>query len=263
MQQSQPMKTSEVDAFSTRLAHELAAIPERDRRELLMRIGRQELRMRSDGQERPIWKGPAPVTHILGADVVVPTEQGERRGRVVCFGLVNMGCEYERSVVVHVPASGTHHEAPGSATRLASPEESLRIRNEVEMAARLAEASQAAAQASDDPDAVARRKRRGLRDPKLIEQFIAMASASGSVATVEEGTANYKVTGTDPSRRLYVFKTQLRVDVSGFSFDHPGLRRISDQEARDMHLGKVRGQVLFEDRQAAIDAFSKALEGLK
>jgi len=251
------MRTSDVDAFSARLTRELGILPDRDRAELLVRIGRQELRMRGDGQERPTWKGPAPVPAMLGADVVVPTEQGERRGRVICFGVVNMGCEYERSVVVHVPASGTHHEAPGSATRLASPDDSIRIRNEVEMATRLADAR------ASDGDGPKRRLRRGLRDPGLIDEFMELARASPDVRAIEEGPANHKVIGTDPSRRLYVFKTQLRVDVSGFSFDHPGLRRISDQEARDMHLGKVRGQVLFEDRQAAIDAFKKALEGLK
>lgn len=253
------MRTSDVDAFSSRLAHELAVLPERDRAELLTRVGRQELRMRSDGQDRPVWKGPAPVTHILGADVVVPTEQGDRRGRVICFGVVNMGCEYERSVVVHVPASGTQHEAPGSTARLASPEDSLRIRNEIEMASRLAAASTSVAR---EPEAKSQRKR-GQRDPKLIEEMVALANASPNVRSVEEGGANYKVTGIDPGKRLYVFRTQLRVDVSGFSFQHPGLREISDQEARDMHLGKVRGQVLFDDRQAAIDAFKKALEGLK
>lgn len=214
--------------------------------------------MRSDGQDRPVWKGPAPVNHILGADVVVPTEKGERRGRVICFGVVNMGSEYERSVVVHVPASGTQHEAAGSVARLASPDDSLRIKNEIEMAERLVEASTAAAREPVKPQ-----RKRGQRDPKLIEEMIALANASPNVRSVEEGGANYKVTGVDPAKRVYVFKAQLRVDVSGFSFQHPGLRSISDQEARDMHLGKVRGQVLFDDRQAAIDAFKKALEGLK
>ncbi len=221
--------------------------------------------MRSDGQERPVWKGPAPVASMLGADVVVPTDQGERRGRVICFGIVNMGSEYERSVVVHVPASGTHHEAAGSCARLASPEDSLRIRNEIEMAERLAAAS-SGVQAAQDTGELGERKtarRRGLRDPKLVEEFMALAATSANVRCIDDGPMNSKVTGVDPSKRLYVFKTQLRVDVSGFSFDHPGLRRISDDEARDMHLGRVRGQILFDDRQAALAAFKAALEGLK
>lgn len=258
------MQTAIVDDFSARLAAELNSLPWTERNELLIRIGRQELRMRSDGQERSIWKGPAPVTHMLGADVVVPTEQGERRGRVICFGVQNTGVEYEKTVVVHVPASGTHHEVPGSIARLASPEDSVRIRNEIEMAARLAEASHAAQRAPLDPEAALKRQRkRGLRDPKLIEEMIELAKASSNVRSIEEGPSNHKVTGLDPSRRLYVFKAQLRVDVSGFGFSHPGLRSISDDEARDMHLGKVRGQVLFDDRAQALSAFSMALDGLK
>jgi hypothetical protein len=252
------MQSSAVDDFSARLTRELNSLGWLERNELLIRIGRQELRMRNDGQERPVWKGPVPVTHILGADVVVPTDQGERRGRVICFGVVNMGAEYEKSVVVHVPASGTHHEVAGSVTRIASTEDSLRIQNEVEMAARLVEASRSPA-----PDESRKQRSRGQRDPGLITEFLALAAGSPNVRSIEEGSSNHKVTGLDPRKRLYVFKGQLRVDVSGFSFDHPGLRRISDDEARDMHLGKVRGQVLFGDRQAAISAFTKALEEMK
>ena len=219
--------------------------------------------MRGDGQDRPVWKGPLPVTEILGADVVVPTDQGERRGRVICFGVVNTGAEYERSVVVHVPASGTHHEAPGSEARLASREDVERIRNEMEMALRLSEASKSVDIAITEQSADKRIRRRPTKDPKLIAEFLKMANDSPNVRSVEEGSANHKVTGVDPTRRLYVFKSQLRVDVSGFSFDHPGLRRISDDEARDMHLGKVRGQLVFDDRGEALSAFSRALEEMK
>ena len=258
------MQTSAVDDFSSRLAAELNALPWSERNELLVRIGRQELRMRSDGQERPVWKGPTPVVSILGADVVVPTEQGERRGRVICFGVMNTGAEYEKTVVVHVPASGTHHEVPGSSARLASPEDSQRIRNEIEMATRLAEASTAARRDPEDPDAAMKKqRRRGLRDAKLVEEMLALAKASPYVRSIDDGASNHKVTGLDASRRLYVFRSQLRVDVSGFSFSHPGLRSISDEEARDMHLGKVRGQLIFDDRAAALAAFAMALDGLK
>lgn len=254
------MQSSSVDEFSARLARELEALNWNDRNELLLRIGRQELKMRSNPfYERPVWRGPLDVTKILGADVVVPTEQGDRRGRVICFGIMDTGSEFEKSVIVHVPASGTQHEAPGSLARLASPDDIARIQNEIEMSKRLVQSSAP----SDDGEASKKTRRRGLRDPKLIEEMLSLATASPNVSSVEEGSSNHKVTGRDPSKRLYVFKTQLRVDVSGFSFDHPGLRRISDDEARDMHLGKVRGQVVFDDRQQALSAFAMALEGLK
>lgn len=256
------MSSSQIDTFSSRLNNELAALNWADRNELLVRIGKMELRMRSDGQERPVWKGPVPEHTLLGADVVVPTDQGERRGRVICFGVMNMGTEYERSVVIHVPSSGTQHEAAGSVTRLASPEDSERIRNEMTMAGKLAEAA-AAVQRGPTPLATPERaKRRGQKDPKLIERMLAAAAVSSNVRAIEEGTSNHKIVGLNPANRIYVFKNQLRVDLSGFSVDHPGIRRISDEEARDMHLGKVRGQFLFDDREVAFAAFELALLGL-
>ena len=248
-----------VDSFTARLAKELEALSWNDRSELLLRIGRQEQKMQANPfYERPVWRGPLPVMNILGTEVVVPTEQGERRGRVICFGIVDTGSEFEKSVIVHVPASGTSHEVAGSLARLASPDDLDRMQNEIEMSHRLAEVS---AQHSNE---IAPRKQRsrGQRDPKLIEEFLVMASASSNVCSMDAGSSNHKVTGWDGSKRLYVFKNQLRVDLSGFSFDHPGVRRISEDEARDMHLGKVRGQLLFDDRQTALSAFAQALQEL-
>lgn len=256
------MNGPQVDNFSSRLAKELEALNWQDRNDLLVRIGKMELKMRQLGQERPVWKGPVSEMQLLGADVVVPTEQGDRRGRVICFGLVFSNSQFERSVVVHVPSSGTQHEVAGSYARLASPEDSERIKNELAMAARLAEAA-SAVQRGPTPIAIAKTKKRGQKDPRLIERMLAAASSSPNVRTVEEAAANHKITGSDVSKRLYVFKNQLRVDVSGFSFDHPGMRRISDDEARDMHLGKVRGQLLFDDREQAFKAFEMALENLR
>lgn len=256
------MNGPQVGDFSVRLGRELSALSWDARNELLVRIGRMELRMRAAGQERSVWRGPIPQDRILGAEVVVPTEAGERRGRVICFGVVNTGPEYEQSVIVHVAASGTHHEAPGSDTRLAGPEDLSRIRNEMEMAERLREAEVVATAPVDPEEAQRRSRKRGLRDPDLVRDMLDAAGRSVHVRSIDDGSSNHKVVGRDASRRMYVFKSQLRVDLSGFTLDHPGVRQISDQEARDMHLGKVRGQVLFDDRSVAFAAFTAALEQL-
>jgi len=257
------MTGPQVADFSARLSRELAALSWQDRNELLVRVGRMELRMRAAGQERPIWRGPLPEDRMLGANVVVPTDSGERRGRVICFGVMHTGPDYERTVVVHVPSSGTHHEVPGSSARLASPEDSDRIRTEVAMAERLVEATSAVERGSVNPAEALRRKgRRGLRDPGLIERMLSEARGHPRVTSVQEGGANYKVSGRDPGRRIYLFRSQLRVDLSGFAAEHPGVRPISEQEARDMHLGRVRGQLLFDDRDVALAAFRAALESL-
>lgn len=259
------MTSAHVDSFSARLSKELGALNWDVRNEILLKIGREELRMRRSygGDVKPTWKGPVPETKILGADVVIPTEHGERRGRVVCFGVIHMGGDdWERSVIVHVPSSGTQHEGPGSATRLATTEDSERIQCELEMAGKLAEAADAAQRGAASPSHEKPRKR-GQRDPKLVEMMIAAAKNSNNVKGVEEGATNFKVIGIDPTRRIYLFKSQLRVDLSGFSVDHVGIRKISDDEARDMHLGKVRGQLLFEDRDSAMSAFEAALLALR
>lgn len=251
------------DSFSAKLNQELSALDWNTRNELHLRIGKMELRMKSQGVERPTWCGPVPEDKLLGSDAVVPTEQGERRGKVVYFGVVNVGGErWERSVIVHVPSSGTYHEAPGSTVRLATPEDSERIQSEVVMAQRLAEAADAAQRGAASP-APEKARKRGQRDPKLVEEMVALAKASNAVKSVEEGGSNFKITGVDASKRIYLFKSQLRVDLSGFSVDHPGVRKISDEEARDMHLGKVRGQLLFDDRATAKSAFEAALAALR
>lgn len=257
------MDGKQTQNFSARLVEEMAVLSWQEKNDLLIRIGRMERRMRTQiGDERPVWKGPVPEADILGADVVVPTDQGERRGRVICFGiLAASGTEYERSVVIHVPSSGTQHEALGSATRLASPEDMARIRDENAMAAKLAELANAVKRSSEDGQAAKQRKR-GMKDPTLIVEMLELAKKSSTVSAIEEGGANHKIVGKNASRRLYLFKNQLRVDISGFSPDHVGIRKISDEEARDMHLGKVRGQLLFEDRTQSLSAFQTALDGL-
>jgi hypothetical protein len=259
------MSNDNVESFSARLSKELGALNWDVRNEILRKIGREELRMKlygGNGGKRPVWRGPVPETNILGADVVIPTEQGERRGRVVCFGIVHVGGEdWERSVIIHVPSSGTQHEGPSSAARLASPEDSERIQNEMEMASRLADASYSVQNGATKAPEKARK--RGLRDPALVEKMVSLAKASSNVKAVEEGGTNFKIVGIDPNKRMYLFKSQLRVDLSGFTVDHAGVRKISDEEARDMHLGKVRGQLIFDDRDVAIAAFEVSLAALQ
>lgn len=242
-----------VDGFGHRLSAELAALSAEERNALLIKVGRMEMRMRSDGQDRPVWRGPAPEADLLGRDVVVPTPMGDQRGRVMCFGVLNMGQEYERSVFVRVPSSGTQHEAPGSSIRLATLDESVRMENEVAMAQRLAQVT-----VPTEP----RARSRAVKDPTLSAWMVDRARASVHVSEVTEGSVNFKAVGRVKSRRLYVFKAQVRVDLSGFTIDHPAVRQISEREARDMHLGSVRGQIDFSDRAAGQDAFMSALAAL-
>jgi hypothetical protein len=122
------VNTATVDSFSARLSKALGALDWKAKSDLLLKIGKTEMMMKMQGIERPPWMGPVSQDKILGAEAVIQTEQGERRGNVIYFGVLESAKGWERSVVVHVPASGTHHEVPGSLVRLASPEDSARIK---------------------------------------------------------------------------------------------------------------------------------------
>ena len=246
-----------LDEFTTRLNSELAALSWDERIDLLTKIGRMELRMRSEGQDRPVWNGPLSEDKLLGETVAIQTDRGEQRGRVICYGVLNMGSEYERSVVVHVPSSGTHFEVPGSAVRVAQRSDAERMYDEIAMAERLRSVidrleTQTAAETSP--------KKKIKRDPHFVEKLRSTAENHSNVRSIDEFPGSYKVTGRERRRKIYIFKNHLRVDLSGFSIDHPGAKIISDSDARELHLGNVRSQLDFSDKGTAYAAFCAALE---
>lgn len=255
------MIETQVDTFSARLAAEMNALDPVSRAELLVNVGKMEIRMKSVGQDRAVWRGPVPETKILGAEVVVPTEQGERRGRVVCFGIVQPGAEFERSVFVHVQSSGTHHEVAGSDVRLASPEDLRRMKAEAEMAERLKEAASVVVHNTENRS-VMPQKKRTTKDPYLTAEMLEMAQKSNNVIEISDSGPSHKIVGKAAGKRLYLFKTQLRIDISGFSIDHPAVRKITAEQAKEMHVGKVRGQFIFDDKTAVLDAFRMTLAAL-
>lgn len=67
-------------------------------------------------------------------------------------------------------------------------------------------------------------------------------------------------------RAVYIAKSKkvARVDLSGFDIKHPAVTRITEAEAKELKLGKVRGQINFdktEDR--VLEAFRTSLEMMK
>ena len=52
-----------------------------------------------------------------------------------------------------------------------------------------------------------------------------------------------------------------RVHLSGFTFEHPAIRQISDEKAQENHLGKVRGELRLDalSRTEGLDAFRHAI----
>ena len=78
-----------------------------------------------------------------------------------------------------------------------------------------------------------------------LEGTISKLIADSGLETVEN-TSFLKVLGNGNKRKLLVAKKGGRIDLSGFTFDHPAVLQITEEEAKSKHLGKVRGFVNFE-----------------
>lgn len=253
------ISNTKIDDFSSRLIQEMDPLSPEERADLFVRIGRMEQKMRAEGKDRPVWKGPLPEHEILGREVTIETDKGTRVGRAIYFGIVPMGGEWERSVIVHVPASGTNHEAPGSAAKVAGPSELERMAREGEMADRL---RVVASKPIGPPRKPVKRGPRVSKDMGLLARLKELAERNHNVRSIEETPTCWKITGADKDRRLYLFRNQMRCNIAGFTLEHPAVKGLTVEQAREMHLGSVRGQINFEDAAAAEEAFSLALAAM-
>jgi hypothetical protein len=105
----------------------------------------------------------------------------------------------------------------------------------------------------------AERKTKTVKGGHLKDAFLEKAKLTDGL-NVEEKSGFYKITGPTKGRTVYLATKGGRVDLSGFSVDHPAVVQISAEEAKEKHIGKVRGQLDFEqDDEAVTAAFSAAL----
>lgn len=75
-----------------------------------------------------------------------------------------------------------------------------------------------------------------------VQTVLAMAQAQG--LEVEEQSSFYKI--AKDRKALYVSKSKralARIDLAGFSIQHPSVVQLSAEEAKAKKLGKVRGQI--------------------
>lgn len=96
------------------------------------------------------------------------------------------------------------------------------------------------------------------------EQIVAHARDLG--LEVQEQSAFYKI--AKDRKAVYVAKNKgalARIDLAGFELQHPAVQTLTEDEAKALRLGKVRGQILpkkLGDDQAVTDAVSHALMAL-
>ena len=101
------------------------------------------------------------------------------------------------------------------------------------------------------------RQARAVKGGHLNPTFLKMAEERGM--EIEEKSGFLKVFAAGRSAKLYVAKKGGRVDLS-FSFDAPGVKNLTEEEAKARHLGKVRGQLDFEQGDETLtEAFAGAL----
>ncbi len=113
--------------------------------------------------------------------------------------------------------------------------------------------------------AVAEKKERQMRVVKgahLKDKMVEAATAAG--LTSEEKSGFLQFTAGVKGKRIYLSRKGGRVDLSGYTVEDPAIKQISEKEAQEKHLGKVRGTIDFEQSDdAVLEAFSKAIAAVK
>lgn len=105
------------------------------------------------------------------------------------------------------------------------------------------------------------RQERVVKGSHLLDKLKEMATASAGAP--DEMNGFLKFNSPDKKKRVLIAKKGGRVDLSGFTIEADAIRQISEQEARDKHLGKVRAQLDFgRADDEVLSAFSAALAKL-
>lgn len=191
------------------------------------------------------------LAELRAVPVVADSAVGEVVGLAAAETFVQDGARCAPAVVVYVPCSGSSFVVPMESVRPAAAEEADRIVTEMKMADRVRRAAPAARAAG--------RTEKSRAGDERVASLLAVAAELGLL--VEGAGGFHKVTGAAKGRCVYLAVRGGRIDISGFTVDHPAVAQVSEEQARDRRLGRVRGQVLdFSLDYAA--AWRLALEGL-
>lgn len=105
------------------------------------------------------------------------------------------------------------------------------------------------------------KRERSVKGAHLLKTFLDIAQESG--CSVEEQSGFYKITGTVPKKIVYVAKNGGRVDLNGFTVECGVITQVSPDEARQRHLGRVRGQFNFNNSdEGLVAAFKQVINTL-
>ncbi len=110
----------------------------------------------------------------------------------------------------------------------------------------------------------AERRARAVKGSHLTERFLGLARERGLVVTPSKSGAFQVITGAaGKSRRVYVAAHGGTVDLNGFTVPAEAIVQITEDEAKRMHLGKVRGRIDFDrPDEDILAAYGSALDQL-
>lgn len=207
------------------------------------------------GETRVVWDGPVPEEQLINREVAAQTEKGEVVGKAIYFGKVEDAGVFKRTVLVHVPSSGSVYEVVGRNVRLATDDDRTRMHTEIKMAGKL----QAANTRAEEMVKAKRAKR--VVGSHLVDAM--MLKVKERKLAVDDKAGYHKIFGDAKGVCVYLAKKGGRADLSGFCVEDPAVISLTAEEARAKHLGKVRGQIDFDrDDQAIMRAWDAILERL-
>lgn len=99
-----------------------------------------------------------------------------------------------------------------------------------------------------------------------IQRDVLLDVIRGAGLDVEEMAAFFKCSDGLGPARIYVAKTKKvsRVHLAGFTLDCPGVAQISPDEAKELRMGTVRGELDFsKDSGTVLAALARACDAVR
>lgn len=108
----------------------------------------------------------------------------------------------------------------------------------------------------------AEKRAKEVQGSHLLAPMTAMVTARGLSSEEKSGFLKVMAPGVK-GKRVYLARKGGRVDLSGFSITNAAVIQVSETEAQEKHMGKVRGQLDFTKTDAEVmSAFEAALTEL-
>lgn len=210
---------------------------------------RSDFEMKHSGQTKPVWDCAYSMVDVVGNEVVAKTDRGEMVGKAIYLTIhKDSDGVFKHAIVVHVPASGSIFMVPGRSIKLADDDDRRRMVNEVEYVKKLTNANEAV-------EEIVREKRsKRVSGSHLYDDMMNMVNSSKTLF-INDKTGYHQIMSNASKKAktsVYLAKKGGKAYLTNFCIDDVGVKPMSEAEAREKHLGRVRGQIDFERDDATV-----------